>query len=135
MRVVGCIIDFNEQFLLLLRDPAKPQGGMWGLPAGKVDDGETDLEAMIRELQEETGYAADPSELTLLGEDEFLAHDDDDMPFIFTTFILKLARPIEIKLRKDEHTDFGWTSVEDIDKIPNLITDLEQLLYLVGYID
>jgi ADP-ribose pyrophosphatase len=31
---------------------------MWELPAGRIDDGESELEGAKRELQEETGYTA-----------------------------------------------------------------------------
>lgn len=37
--------------LLLIRDPY----GMWGLPKGHIEDGETTEEAALREVNEETG--------------------------------------------------------------------------------
>ena len=39
--VVGCYLEHGGKFLLLHRVSSKPSGGMWGLPAGKVEKGET----------------------------------------------------------------------------------------------
>lgn len=49
--VVACIQKMNGDLLLLNR-ANEPKG--WCLPGGKVEEGETDLEAVIRETLEET---------------------------------------------------------------------------------
>ncbi len=50
----------EEDRILLVRQFRLPAGKeLWELPAGKVDEGETPLEAAKRELIEETGYTAE----------------------------------------------------------------------------
>lgn len=51
-------VDEKKRVLLVrqFRLPAKQY--LWELPAGKMDDGETPLQAAKRELKEETGYRA-----------------------------------------------------------------------------
>jgi ADP-ribose pyrophosphatase len=51
-------VDEKERVLLVkqFRLPAKRE--LWELPAGRLDPGETALQAAKRELQEETGYKA-----------------------------------------------------------------------------
>ena len=49
----------EKKRILLVRQYRLPAGkNLWELPAGKVDPGETPLDAAKRELAEETGYKA-----------------------------------------------------------------------------
>ncbi len=49
----------DKKRILLVRQYRLPAGKrLWELPAGKVDEGETPLQAAKRELAEETGYKA-----------------------------------------------------------------------------
>src|SRR3989344_5119910 len=52
--------------------PNIPEPDKWGMCGGKREDSDaTDAHAGARELQEETGYIANPDELILFTEDEF----------------------------------------------------------------
>lgn len=84
MRVVGCFLEYNDKFVILLRQKHKPDGDTWGLPGGKVEQGEDDVEAIIRELEEETGYKATQNQVELLGNFNFIS--SINQPFTFATF-------------------------------------------------
>nr|WP_245975784.1 NUDIX domain-containing protein [Amycolatopsis palatopharyngis] len=58
VRCVGAIVHDDEGRLLLIRRANEPARGLWSLPGGKVEQGESDAEAVIRELREETGLDA-----------------------------------------------------------------------------
>ncbi|MGI5470672.1 (deoxy)nucleoside triphosphate pyrophosphohydrolase [Streptomyces sp. CA-132043] len=61
VRVVvgGAVLDRGR--LLAARRSAPPElAGRWELPGGKVEEGETPEQALVRELREELGVAVEP---------------------------------------------------------------------------
>ena len=59
--VVAAIIEKDNKILLAQRPMHADQPGLWEFAGGKVEAGETQPEALIRELQEELGIHARPS--------------------------------------------------------------------------
>ena len=51
--VVAAIIECRGKILLAQRGASKDQAGLWEFPGGKVEIGETQPEALCRELAEE----------------------------------------------------------------------------------
>jgi 8-oxo-dGTP diphosphatase len=49
------IAVFKDRCVLLVRRAHPPYAGLWSLPGGKIDAGETAKDAVRRELKEETG--------------------------------------------------------------------------------
>lgn len=55
IRCVGGIVHDEQRRLLLVRRRNEPGAGRWSVPGGRVEPGETDAEALVREMAEETG--------------------------------------------------------------------------------
>lgn len=53
--IVSCYVEYDGKILLLHRHAHKLEGNRWGVPAGKIASGESELDAMVREIEEETG--------------------------------------------------------------------------------
>lgn len=56
--LAASIAVFREGRVLLARRAAAPGAGLWSLPGGRVEPGETVAEAALRELGEEVGVKA-----------------------------------------------------------------------------
>ncbi len=66
----ACCFLTNEQGeLLLVQRSVEPRKGMWTLPGGFIETGETTEEAALRELAEETGLAG--KGVSLMGVSSF----------------------------------------------------------------
>jgi len=52
---VAVIVNDRQEVLLSLRARDVHQGGLWEFPGGKIEEGETAFNALVRELEEELG--------------------------------------------------------------------------------
>lgn len=57
---IGAVIIDASGRLLLIKRGHEPGKGLWSLPGGRVEPGEADEQALIREVLEETGLAVRP---------------------------------------------------------------------------
>ena len=51
--VAAALVDVDNRVLIAKRPPGKAMAGLWEFPGGKVADGETPEQALVRELREE----------------------------------------------------------------------------------
>lgn len=58
------LLDTKKNALFLKRGPGGDCPGMWCIPGGRVEDGESDIQAAVRETFEECGFRADESKLS-----------------------------------------------------------------------
>ncbi|HWG00878.1 MAG TPA: NUDIX domain-containing protein [Trebonia sp.] len=60
---VGAVIKDGHGRLLLIRRGHEPGKGLWSVPGGKIESGEPDGAALVREVREETGLDVRPGRL------------------------------------------------------------------------
>lgn len=60
---MGAIIRDGSGRLLLIRRGQPPGEGLWSLPGGRIGPGESDSDAVVREVAEETGLTVTPGRL------------------------------------------------------------------------
>jgi ADP-ribose pyrophosphatase YjhB (NUDIX family) len=63
--IVGALIERDGKFLLLQENHA-PNQGLWNIPSGKLDFGESPLTCVRREAQEEAGLQFQPTAIVSL---------------------------------------------------------------------
>jgi 8-oxo-dGTP diphosphatase len=60
---VGALTYDADGRLLLVQRANEPARGLWSLPGGRVEQGEDDAAAIVREMAEETGLVVQPGRL------------------------------------------------------------------------
>ena len=91
----------TQRYLYLLRnDPRHPN--TWGLPGGKIESGETLIEAMNRECTEELGFV--PAYVKLVPLEKFTSADQG---FCYHTFFCTVDSEFAPVLN-DEHIGWAW---------------------------
>ena len=111
VRVTGILIE-GEKLLLVKQKVANRN---WSLPGGRVENGETLEEAMIREMREETGLEVNIQKLL------YVCDKPDTRPsLLHITFLLERIEG-EITLPSNE---FDHNPIHDVQMVP--IKDLSQ---------
>jgi 8-oxo-dGTP pyrophosphatase MutT (NUDIX family) len=127
--VVCLHCEFDGKLLFLHRQDHKPEGNTWGMPAGKVEVGESPAASILREVAEELS-------LVLMEENlEFLMTVFVEFPtyeFIYHIFKYKFIELPEIKINLNEHKDSTWVTPEEALKL-NLIEGEEECIRLTCF--
>ena len=119
--VAALFIEFEGRILLLHRHEDKLQGNRWGIPGGKLEPGETPLQAVIREVEEETAYRFSEEMVTHV-KTVYVERDSQDH-FVFHMFRAQLTeRPDKVKIDFYDHKGFTWVTPADSLKL-NLVQD------------
>ncbi len=81
------LVDADGRVLLARRPEGKAMAGLWEFPGGKVADGETPEQALIRELREELGIDTEQSCLAPLA---FASHGYDDFHLLMPLYVCRV---------------------------------------------
>lgn len=85
--VVACaLLDPDNRVLITQRPPDKSMAGLWEFPGGKVEDGESPEDALIRELAEELGVRVTKPCLAPL---TFASHDYESFHLLMPLFVCR----------------------------------------------
>lgn len=96
--VLAAVIRRGVSFLLAKRPPHKRHGGLWEFPGGKLEKGETLLDAARRELREELGV-----EVVAVGESIWRRRDPGSL-----FDIVFVAVEIDSEPSALEHEELRW---------------------------
>jgi len=111
VEVSGCFIWVNDRFLLLNR----ANGEGWGIPSGKLDEGESKEAAALREVFEETSITLDGVEFL-----NTLYVRRPDIDFTFHLFTHRCEGMLEVTLNS-EHTDYRFCTLDEAFEMPLMI--------------
>jgi mutator protein MutT len=119
VRVVASVIECEGKLLVCERPIHKRHGGLWEFPGGKVEDGESDFEAVRRELSEELGVEA-----IEVGPVQF-SISDSGSPFVIEFLSVRIAG----QPRCFEHTALVWMHERALLELPLAPSDRRYVLH------
>ena len=106
IEVVAAVIQKDNKVFCAQRNLAKSQGGKWEFPGGKIEEGETKEEALVREIKEELD-----SEIVV---DKYLMTVEHDYPTFHITMHAYLCSLVNGELTLKEHNDSIWLTKENL---------------------
>ncbi len=111
--VVACIIDKKERVLLTQRC-IEPFCDQWVMPGGKIDHGESILDALHREVREEVGLEIQIDRLIDVYEHVGVGHKNDHYVILYYR-----AHPSSgsVKINTDEVTRAAWVPPEQLNQV------------------
>lgn len=120
VHVVTCFLDYMGKILVLQRGRRDQQFGMWGIPGGKMDEGESPREALSREIFEETGIIIPNTSFQFL--DRALSENRCDGSYILSLYYMKLNHSPSVLINTKEHLSYRWVTLPEFEKLNLLIS-------------
>lgn len=106
------LVDVEGLVLLGKRPKGKHMEDKWEFPGGKVEQGETPEQALIRELKEELDIDVEES---CLAPFTFIAHEYEDFTLLL---LLYLCRKWKGAVKSIEYEHIQWRSPKDMADLP-----------------
>ncbi len=98
----AALFDSDGRVLIAQRTPGRSMAGLWEFPGGKIDEGETPEQALIRELREELAIDTEES---CLSPFTFASHSYDDFHLLMPLYV---CRKWEGRLAPREGQQIKW---------------------------
>ena len=133
--IVILVMIQNSKGEFLIQKRSKQKGSEYAATGGHVKSGQTSVEGMIDEIQEEIGLAVKPQELELL-----YSSRDDDQEVFFVLYNMKKDFEIsDLVLQEEKVESASWKTIEEIDELIKedmfLINHAEELYITIEIIN
>lgn len=120
---VAAIVMREGKIFVARRPFGGPLGGFWEFPGGKLEEGETEAEALVREFDEEFGARIRP--LRRLGETSFMNRGRDRLLAAWLAELEEGHSP-----RLNEHQSCDWIGLEALENLDLADSDRKLLAFI-----
>ena len=124
INVVAALVWDGDKFMICQRPAHKARGLLWEFVGGKVEKGESKVDALVRECKEELDIIVEPKDVYME-----LIHEYPDITVRLTLFnaVIKEGEPKML-----EHNDIKWITASEIPQFDFCPADEEILRKIIG---
>jgi ADP-ribose pyrophosphatase YjhB (NUDIX family) len=120
---VGGIIFNNLSQVLLIQRDQPPASGYWSIPGGKLEPGESLVEACQREIKEETGLDVEATTIVAVVERRMEGYH-----YVIIDYLALLTRhEITVPIAQSDAAEAKWVSFDQISNYA-LVEGLEEII-------
>lgn len=124
--VSALILDGGS--ILLVKRGHEPSLGLWSLPGGGIELGETASEAIAREVFEETGLSVEPADIA--GVRDVIGREDGDVAFHYVIICFRVRVISGTPVAGSDAVEVRWVPLADLPSYPLTTGLLDWLLPL-----
>lgn len=126
MKIVGTAIIVDEKGRILIgqRPEGKALPGLWEFPGGKLEEGETIEQCIIREIKEELNVCCEVGKFLLSVSKEY-EHGD------FKLMVYEATIKDMEHLKANVHQDLRWVTPKEMNDYEFPPADVEIIEYLI----
>lgn len=124
IRVVAAVIEQDGRYLVTQRRPTAVLPLLWEFPGGKVDEGESDLEALSREVRHRVGVEIKPG-----AQISSVSHSYEHYTVELHLYDCRLlsGEPRAVNVHQ-----FRWVESDDFEQLPFTPADEASMSKLLG---
>ena len=116
----GVIVKCNDKILLCKRNNLGSFPGMWSIPGGKMEPGESSRQSAKREFFEETAFDIDNHDIKFVGVIPRHTRDGKKIKGFMYVYLLETDQEIipdlENAIDGEEHTETKYFSSKELDE-------------------
>ncbi|MCH7700483.1 MAG: NUDIX domain-containing protein [Planctomycetes bacterium] len=121
-RGVVAVLRDDEKYLMIRRAEGEVAPGWWCFPGGAIEDGETEEQALVREVREEVGLDVRPIE-------RIWTWNRDDGLLVLTWWRSELLGGVLLP-NPDEVAEARWMTPSQIESLPKVLASNREFLRL-----
>lgn len=103
----------DDKYLIMKRSKRTSSSGLWSFPGGKIEEGETEDDAVLRELKEETGLNG---QIVRRGE-SYIREGELGLWKVYPFLVEVSSKQISFN---HEHEEHRWIELDELDNLQTL---------------
>lgn len=125
IKVVGAVtVNGEGDILCALRSAEMSLPNLWEFPGGKIEQGETPEQSLMREIKEELGCTVQVQEMI-----EDVVHE---YPAVIVQLLTYRTKIIEGTPQAKEHAELKWVSPSELERLEWAPADVPTIHKLLG---